>query len=102
MHLPNRWMTILIFLEFYMVCITASAFAQNRSKIFGKVIDASTREPLPSANVFLAGTAMGAVTDLKGEYQIFSVSPGTYTLRVTFIGYKHKENLNSGCIRPGT
>ncbi|MDZ7265614.1 MAG: carboxypeptidase-like regulatory domain-containing protein, partial [candidate division KSB1 bacterium] len=69
----------------------AHLFAAATGKITGKITDATTGDPLAGANVFLKGTAMGAATDLKGEYIIPSVPPGTYQLRVTFIGYRSKE-----------
>jgi TonB-dependent receptor len=66
-------------------------FAATKGKIVGQITDASTGEPLPGANVFIVGTAIGAASDLKGDYRIFNVPPGRYTLRVSFIGYKQKE-----------
>jgi len=63
-------------------------FAQTSGKIAGKVTDLDTGEPLPGANVTIVGTSMGASTDSQGRYFILNVPPGTYTLRVSFIGYK--------------
>jgi hypothetical protein len=57
-------------------------------KISGKVTDAETGEPLPGANIVIAGTQLGAATDLDGEYFILNLVPGTYTLRFTFVGYQ--------------
>lgn len=58
------------------------------AKISGKVTDANTGEPLPGANVFIVGTAMGAATDQNGHYVIENVPPGRYTVQVSFIGYQ--------------
>ncbi len=66
-------------------------FAAASGKISGTVTDAKTGEPLPGANVYLEGTAIGAATNLKGEYLISPVPPGKYTVSVTFIGYKSKK-----------
>jgi TonB-dependent receptor len=76
---------------FLILLPTAHLFAAATGKITGKITDAATGEPLAGANVYLKGTAIGAATDLKGEYVISSVPPGSYELRVTFIGYRSKE-----------
>ncbi len=64
--------------------------AGTTGKIMGRVIDAKTKEPLPAANVMIEGTNMGAATDVDGYYVILNVPPGTYTLKVTYLGYKEK------------
>lgn len=56
--------------------------------IEGVVKDSQTGDPLPGANVVLAGTSLGASADINGRYTIRSVNPGTYTIRVTYVGYK--------------
>jgi TonB-dependent receptor len=65
-----------------------SIVGASTGKIVGVVKDAQTGEPLPGANVFLQGTALGAATNLKGEYLIPAVPVGEYVLVVTYIGYK--------------
>ncbi len=69
---------------------TAALFAAS-SKITGVVTDVSTGEPLPGANVFLEGTAIGAATGIDGYFVIPQVMPGNYILKVLYIGYKSKE-----------
>lgn len=44
-------------------------------------------EPLPGVNVIIQGTTQGTATDTDGYYQILNVGPGTYTLRVSFVGF---------------
>ncbi len=63
------------------------AVAQNTGKLSGRVIDASTGEPLAGANVFLEGTTLGTSADVDGQYNIFEVPPGTYTVVASFVGY---------------
>lgn len=60
-------------------------------KITGSVLDANTGSSLPGANIVLVGTSIGTATDLDGNYTITSVPMGTYTVRVTFIGYQTAE-----------
>jgi outer membrane receptor protein involved in Fe transport len=60
-------------------------------KITGRVTDARTKEALPGVSVAVVGTRLGAVTDAKGDYVILGVAPGTYTLKVTIVGYATQE-----------
>jgi len=58
------------------------------ANLSGKITDANTGDPLPGANVILKDLNKGAAADVDGNYMISSVSPGTYQLTATFIGYK--------------
>lgn len=60
----------------------------NSGKIAGTVKNAQTGERLIGANIFITESAQGASTNLDGEYVILNVSPGVYTLRVTYVGYQ--------------
>jgi hypothetical protein len=66
-----------------------NSFAQELTKVRGKVIDAVTKEPIPFALVVFKGTIIGAETDLDGNYSMSSKF-GTNQLSVTSIGYKEK------------
>ncbi len=57
-------------------------------KIAGTVINKASGEPVPGANIVVAGTSLGAATDLNGHYTILYVPPGTYNVQVSFIGYR--------------
>ena len=61
-------------------------FAQS---VTGLVTDADTN-PLNGANVVVEGTDLGAVGSETGFYSI-KVSPGTYTVTATFIGYSSQS-----------
>ena len=63
--------------------------AQN-GVIKGKVIDASTREAIPFANVMIQGTTSGATSDIDGNYILSNLQPGIYTLVVSFVGYENQ------------
>ena len=71
---------------FALLFSTTFAFAQT-GKIAGVVTEASTGDPLPGVNVVIEGTTQGATTDIDGFYNILNVSPGTYDLRASFVGY---------------
>ena len=62
----------------------------SQSKITGKIIDEEFNETMPFANVLIKGTSTGVTSDFDGNYSI-TVSPGTYTLVFSFVGYRTKE-----------
>lgn len=66
--------------------------SSSRAKITGTVTDAATGNALPGANIMLAGTSIGAASDNKGEFIIYNVPPGAYTLKVRYIGYRETES----------
>lgn len=68
----------------------AWALAQQGT-ITGHVVDAVSKEPVPSVQVTIVGTHRGAVTDAQGEYRIGSVQPGALRVRAQRIGYDAQE-----------
>lgn len=65
----------------------SSLVAGTTGKIAGKVIDAQSKEALPGVNVLVAGTAMGASSNIDGEYFILNVPPGRYELKASGVGF---------------
>ncbi|MCB0640590.1 MAG: TonB-dependent receptor, partial [Phaeodactylibacter sp.] len=57
-------------------------------------------EPLAGAGVFVLETQKGTSTDERGVYKLQGLEPGTYTLRVTYVGYERA--LRKGQIVKGT
>ena len=72
---------------FILLMTSTFLFAQN-GVIKGKVVDATTNEPLPFVNVVVFGTTLGSVTDLDGNFQLFGLKPGFVRLTTSFVGYK--------------
>ena len=60
--------------------------------VTGRVTDTGSGDFLPGANVFLEGTNYGASSDRAGNYSITGVPEGSYTLRVTYVGYSDYSN----------
>ncbi|MDR0363790.1 MAG: carboxypeptidase regulatory-like domain-containing protein [Bacteroidales bacterium] len=74
-----------------MLALHGFAFSQGAGSLFGVVTDRESGEPIPFANVaIMANGAIvtGAQTDYDGKYAIRAINPGTYTLRVSSIGYQ--------------
>ena len=55
--------------------------------ISGFVTDSSSGESLIGANVFLQETGQGMATDINGYYIIQEITPGNYTIMVSYIGF---------------
>jgi len=71
------------------LCVFASSvFAASVGRIKGTITDKKTGEGLPGVTVMIDGTTMGAKTDIDGNYVILSVPPGTYNLKLTYLGYE--------------
>ncbi|HEX7342964.1 MAG TPA: TonB-dependent receptor [bacterium] len=64
------------------------ALAGTTGKIAGRIIDADTKDPLPSVNVVVVNTTLGGTTNLDGDFFILNVPPGVYSIRATMVGYK--------------
>lgn len=76
-------------MRFLLICLLLvglgnMAFAQT---LKGFVIDKTTRESIPYANVKLVGTTKGAITSDNGYFSLGSLQTGSYTIVITSIGY---------------
>ncbi len=67
--------------------LAVPAAAQERGSISGRVRDKKTRHAIPFATVTVVGAQRGALTDSEGQFVISGVAPGTYEVRVQFLGY---------------
>lgn len=80
-----RWLLAVIFA---VATLPSGAEAQAPGTIRGQVIDQATGRALQSAQVSLVGTNRGTLTDENGRFAITGIAAGTYTVQVTYIGYK--------------
>ena len=74
-----------------LLCLATSAtgYAQEdaaRMTMVGRVTDAETGGPLPSAHIFLANTLIGTTTDSDGRF-VLRAPPGTHELVASMMGY---------------
>ncbi len=86
--LLTRAIRAAVLLTFLSGLTTIPVFAGTTGKIAGKVIDSRTREPIIGATVILQGTTRGAATDPEGDYYVNNVTPGTYSVVVSIVGYQ--------------
>ena len=77
-----------------MLLLTVTVFAGTTGKIRGKVIDASTGEPLAGATVMVQGTSLGAFTQADGSYFILQVPPGIHNVQCQIVGYSYLTQEN--------
>ncbi len=94
---------------FLLVCSTVLAQKTTKVSVSGKIIEASSKQPLEYATLILTDIktkkVTGGVTDMKGNFSI-SVPKGLYDMKVEFIGFNTKklpqkqlsENINLGTI----
>lgn len=55
--------------------------------VTGVIAALDTNESLPGATVILEGSSRGTTSDTDGYYTLSDLSPGTYTVTVSFVGY---------------
>ena len=72
-----------------LVLLTATAALAQTGKLAGTVLDANG-EAVIGATVAVTGTDLGAAADLDGQFVILRIPPGTYSVRVSSIGYGAK------------
>ncbi len=75
----------------------ATVFAQTTIK--GRVIDAKSQSAVEYASIALFKSAdsvlvAGSVTKANGAFQIDKIAPGSYQLKITFLGYDTKALKN--------
>ena len=61
------------------------------SKVTGKVYSETDGEPVIGASVLVEGTALGASTDIEGNFTIENVPASATTLRVSYVGMATQE-----------
>ncbi len=76
------------FVFIFLLLLSTSGMLFAQGMVAGRVVDGSSGEYLPGANVMLQGTTMGAASDREGFFMIPNVPEGTYQLEVNYIGYE--------------
>lgn len=61
---------------------------EGKKTIYGKVTDKNSGQPIAGATVLIKDNAASTTTDANGEYKLNNLTAGTYSVLVTFAGYK--------------
>ncbi|MCF8346624.1 MAG: TonB-dependent receptor family protein [Bacteroidales bacterium] len=99
-----------IILLFLFEVITGATNAQE-CVLYGTVLDGDSNEKMAYANVIITSDTdsallFGGLTNDKGIFKIGDLSPGTYNVKISFIGYQsiilHDQVLKEGLYNLGT
>jgi hypothetical protein len=84
----------LFFLGFLTVVLIQSVYAQTQKTVAvnGSVTDNTTKKPLQFASVAIltvkdSTLVKGGITNINGAFAFNTVTPGTYRLKLSFMGY---------------
>ena len=78
-----------IFFVFLTLPLSAQEIKQRQTgNIVGHVKNYTTKEAVISATVIIQGTAIGAATDIDGNFIISNVPIGTYNLRASALSFQ--------------
>ena len=62
----------------------------RQGTIRGRVVDAS-KQILPGASIYIEKLHTGVTSDVNGYYTFSNLTPGTYTVKVSYVGYSPVE-----------
>jgi hypothetical protein len=88
----SKWIIRSFFLGLFF-SLSTSSWGQNIS-VYGSVKDEKTLEPLIGVNIILEGTEKGTTTDLDGLYELTNVTPGSYNITASYLGYLTNTRSN--------
>lgn len=81
MNTTTQYLLVLLFILFPL-----ASQGQQTGQISGTVTSESG-EPLIGVNILVENTSVGTATNINGEFHIEGLQPGSYTLRVSYVGY---------------
>lgn len=75
------------FILFLITTAGMSLGIKEGNMISGHVIEAVSEENIPYANILIIENGTGTTSNEQGQFEFRNLKPGTYTLRVSAIGY---------------
>jgi TonB-dependent starch-binding outer membrane protein SusC len=95
----RAWTRMSLILASVMMFMAAEAQAQQAGSVSGRIVDQTSSQPLGGAQIVIAGTQIGGVTNAQGRYTLLNVPAGQQTVQVQFIGFARQEQ--SVTVEPG-
>ncbi len=62
----------------------------NLGHVTGRILD-SSKQVLPGASIYIEDLHTGVVSDINGFYTLPDLKPGTYLLKISYVGYQPEE-----------
>ncbi|GLU51042.1 membrane protein [Dyadobacter frigoris] len=80
-----------------MIFLLCCGLAFSQTNITGKVVEASTNEPLIGVSIQVKGKIIGTITDGDGRFNLATSSVPPFTLTVSSVGFETQEiNITGG------
>ncbi len=70
---------------------TTEEEAEQRVSLTGRVVDEETGERLPGAHVYLTSLKAGTTTNADGYFVFSSLPPGSYDVRISYLGHETQD-----------
>jgi TonB-dependent receptor len=76
--------------------MSSNTFAEEKVNVVkqgtirGRIIDAS-KQTLPGASIYIENLRTGVTSDVNGYYTFSNLNPGTYTIKISYVGYSPVE-----------
>ncbi|MBB6001681.1 iron complex outermembrane receptor protein [Arcicella rosea] len=84
----NQHFAILKYSNLFVLVLFLSTKSYAQYTISGKILDAESNKPLAGANVVLVNAVRGTQSNAQGFFTLKNVKKGTYTLKVSYVGYE--------------
>jgi TonB-dependent starch-binding outer membrane protein SusC len=68
--------------------LTPNELPSNTGTLTGRVVDADNNEPLLGTTIYIPELERGTTADLDGFFEIEGIPEGSYTVRITSVGYE--------------
>jgi len=87
-ELKNRYLLVILVGFIFLILILSPVFSQSNLRLTGRVLDAETGFAMPDVAVQVERTLYGTYTDEDGFFHIENITPGSYSVRFSFLGYE--------------